>query len=74
MKMTCKPPQMTTTKVNPEKWPDVVNILFMNMHIQCFYLVEATVENPFHSLLIKHSSLDFSSGVLVVECDCFAGS
>lgn len=36
-------------------------------------LVEASMENPLHSLLIKSGSLDFSSGVLVVERDCFAG-
>lgn len=42
--------------------------------MHCVYLVEAPVENPLHLLLIKGGSLDLSSGVLVVECDCFAGS
>lgn len=32
------------------------------------------MENAFHLLLIKSGFLDLSSGVLVVECDCFAGS
>lgn len=36
-------------------------------------LVEAPMENPLHLLLIKRGSLDLSSGVLVVERDCFAG-
>lgn len=36
-------------------------------------LVEAPMENPLHLLLIKRGSLGLSSGVLVVERDCFAG-
>lgn len=36
-------------------------------------LVEAAVENLPHLLLVKRGSLDLSSGVLVVERDCFAG-
>lgn len=42
--------------------------------MHCVYLVEASVENPFHLLLIEHGSLDLSPGVLVVERECFAGS
>ncbi len=42
--------------------------------MHCVYLVEASMENALHLLLIKHGSLDLSSGVLVVESDCFAGS
>lgn len=38
------------------------------------YLVEAPVENPLHLLVVERGSLDLSSGVLVVERDCFAGS
>lgn len=36
--------------------------------------MEATMENSLHLLLVKHRFLDLSSGVLVVERDCFAGS
>lgn len=36
-------------------------------------LVEASMENPLHLLLIKRGFLDLSSGVLVVERNCFAG-
>lgn len=42
--------------------------------MRCVYLVEAPMENTLHLLLIKHGSLDLSSGVLIVERDCFAGS
>lgn len=41
------------------------------MHI---YLVEAAMENLFHLLLIECGFLNLASSVLVVECDCFAGS
>lgn len=40
----------------------------------CVYLVEAAMENALHLLLVKAGSLDLSAGVLVVECECFAGS
>ena len=40
----------------------------------CVYLVEAPMENLLHFILIKRGFLDLSSGVLVVERDCFAGS
>lgn len=36
------------------------------------YLVETAMENTLHLFLIKCGSLDLSSGVLVVERDCFA--
>lgn len=42
--------------------------------VRYVYLMEAAVENPLHLLLIEHGFLDLSSGVLVVERDCFAGS
>lgn len=42
--------------------------------MHCVYLVEAAMENPLHLLLVKRGSLDLSPGVLVVECDCLAGS
>lgn len=45
---------------------------FVTQH--ALYLVEAAVENLFYLLLIKRGSLDVSSGVFVVECDCFTGS
>lgn len=42
--------------------------------MHCVYLMETTMENPLHLLLVKRGSLDLSSSVLVVERDCFAGS
>lgn len=35
-------------------------------------LVETAMENPLDRVLIEDGFLDFSSGVLVVERDCFA--
>lgn len=52
----------------------VVELHHCEARTRCMYLVEAAVENAFDLLLIKSGFLDLSSGVLVVECDCFAGS
>lgn len=66
--VTAKDSQSVLSKPNFNNITMCVCTVLHSLRIMyCVYLMEASMENPLHLLLIKRGFLDLSSGVLVVE-------